>query len=49
MTGRAGRRNCLAMGMTRPVMRRVAKRVLTIGPGDSMTLKANMPMIDKKI
>jgi hypothetical protein len=49
MTGRPGRRNCLVIGITRPVMRRVAKSVLTIGPGDSMTLKANMPIIDRKI
>ena len=49
MTGNAGNRNCLVIGMTRPVMRSVANRVLTIGPGASITLKANIPIIDRKM
>jgi hypothetical protein len=43
MTGRTGRRNCLVMGITRPVMMRLASSVLMMGPGDSMTLRAKIP------
>ena len=49
MTGRAGNRNCLVIGITRPVKRREARSVFTIGPGEIITLRAKIPMIDMKI
>ena len=49
ITGKAGRRNCLVIGTTRPVIRRVAKSVLMMGPGCSITLSAKMPIIDRKM
>ena len=44
-TGRAGRRNCRVMGITRPVIRSDANNVLMMGPGDMMTLSANIPIM----
>jgi hypothetical protein len=49
MTGSAGRRNCLVMGMTRPMRSREASRVLMIGPGSEITLRAKMPTIAKRM
>jgi hypothetical protein len=49
MTGRAGKRNCLVIGITRPVIRREANNVLMMGPGEMMTLRAKMPMMEMKI
>ena len=37
------------MGMTSPMMSKVASNVFINGPGISMTLKANIPTIDMKI
>ena len=37
------------MGMTRPIMSKVANNVFINGPGISITLKANIPTIEMKI
>jgi hypothetical protein len=49
ITGKTGRKNCLVIGITRLVMRRVASNVLMMGPGCTITLRANMPIIDRKM